>query len=91
VLPVSTFGIIVAILVAFGGVSFVFFLIGRDTGETKQYNKLMQANERLLKENLDLKWENNRLNRAMGYYDDHVLRSILEEIDDGPGPWSGQG
>ena len=87
----SLFWIVVLVLRAFTATAYVFFLLGRDTGETKQYTKLMQANEHLLKENLALKWESNRLQRAMGYYDDGVLRSILEEIDDGPGPWSGQG
>jgi archaellum component FlaF (FlaF/FlaG flagellin family) len=63
--------------------SFVSFLIGRDVGETKGFEKISEANERLLKQNLDLKWENNRLNRAMGYYDDGVLRGILENMDSG--------
>lgn len=71
--------------------SFVAFLIGRDAGESKGYERIQEANERLLKQNLALKLENNRLNRAMGYYDDGVLKGILEQIDDGPGPWSGQG
>jgi hypothetical protein len=80
---VSTFGIIVAILIALIGVATVFFFIGRDIGETSKYNELLNSNERLMKKNQELSWENNRLGRAMGYYDDGVLRGILEDMDSG--------
>jgi hypothetical protein len=74
---------IIAMLIAWGVTAFVFFLFGRDIGEGKGYERIQEANERLLKENLNLKWNNNRLQRSMQYYDDGVLSRILEEMDEG--------
>ena len=78
-----TVQIFIILAVVIFAASFVSFLIGRDIGETRGYDSIREANERLLKQNHDLKWESNRLNRAMAYYDDGVLKSILKDMDEG--------
>jgi hypothetical protein len=75
--------LIIALVISQCVTAAIFFIIGRDSGETSNFKKISAANEKLLKQNLDLKWENNRLNRAMGYYDDGVLSDILKKMDEG--------
>jgi len=76
------------VLVSIGG--FVGFWIGIDKGE-KSSTWYADAYSRSITELNKQKLENRRLERAMDFYDTERLRSILNEIDDGPGPWSGQG
>jgi len=59
---------------------FVFYWVGKDQGE-KAVTWYVEAYERVLKELNKQKFENRQLQRSMEYYDDGVLRSILEDMD----------
>ena len=78
----------VIVLLLLGG--FVGYWIGVDKGE-KASTWYADAYSRSITELNNQKLENRRLQAAMDFYDTDRLRSILDQIDDGPGPWSGQG
>jgi hypothetical protein len=82
------FGLLVflGIVMGFG----VGYLIGRDVG-----SKTSVWYARLYRETLDklnrAQTELSILRMASDRYEQRMFKSILDQIDDGPGPWSGQG